>query len=255
MSDVVCTYDGPVAVLTLSNAAKLNALTTGMLAQIERHLSEIERKEDVRAVVLTGAGEKAFCCGADISEWGPLSPAEFARFWVRDGHRVFDRLARFSKPVIGAINGHAFGGGLELAACCDIRVLSTRATLALPEAKVGIVPGWSGTQRLLRLLPEPAVKEMALFGRRLNAERALHLGFAADIADDTVATALEIARTLQDMSPRANELAKGMIHAAVGEDRAASIEAMASAAAAASADRDEGVAAFLEKRSPSFNGH
>ena len=254
MSEITCTYDGTAAVLTVANEPKLNALTMGMLHQLEDHLVAIERNNDVRAVILTGAGPKAFCCGADIAEWGPLSPADFARFWVRDGHRVFDRVARLSKPVIGALNGHAFGGGLEFAACCDIRILTQRTTLALPEGKVGIVPGWSGTQRLMRLLPEAVVKEMALFGRRITADRALALGFAAEVSDDPLMTAKGFADALTDMSPRAAELSKSMIHAAVGEDRAAAIEALASAAAAASDDRDEGVSAFLEKRSPKFTG-
>lgn len=255
MSTVTCTYEGNVAILTLINEGKLNALTTGMLFELDKYLAELDRTTDVRCVIVTGAGAKAFCCGADISEWGPLSPAEFARNWVRDGHRIFDRLARLSKPTIGALNGHTFGGGLELAACCDIRVMTPRATLALPEAKVGIVPGWSGTQRLARLLAEPVVKEMALFARRIDAERARGLGFVAEVADDALACARDIAATLGDVSPRANELAKAMIHGAVGEDRAAAIEALASAAAAASADRDEGVQAFLNKRSPKFNGN
>lgn len=255
MSEITCTYDGNTAVLTVANEPKLNALTMGMLHQLEDHLVAVERNRDLRVVILTGAGTKAFCCGADIAEWGPLGPADFARHWVREGHRVFDRLARLSKPVIGALGGHTFGGGLELAACCDIRVLAPHTTLALPEGKVGIVPGWSGTQRLLRLLPEAVVKEMALFGRRITAERALALGFAADVSDDPLATAKDIAGSLTDMSPRASDLAKAMIHAAAGEDRAAAIEALASAAAAASDDRDEGVNAFVEKRSPKFTGH
>jgi enoyl-CoA hydratase len=254
MSEITCVCKDGTAILTLSNEPKLNALTTDMLRTLDTFLSQIEYNDDVRAVIVTGAGPKAFCCGADIAEWAPLGPAEFARHWVRDGHRVFDRLARFSKPTIGAINGHAFGGGLELAACCDIRVMTPRATLALPEAKVGIVPGWSGTQRLARLLPEPVLKDMALFGRRVSADRAVTLGFAADVADDTLVTAQEVAAALTDISPRANELAKAMIHAAVGEDHAAAIETLGSAAAAATADRDEGVQAFLEKRSPKFNG-
>ena len=129
MSEITCTYDGNAAVLTMANEPKLNALTMGMFHQLEDHLVAIERNHDLRAVIVTGAGPKAFCCGADIAEWGPLSPADFARFWVREGHRVFDRLARLSKPVIGALNGQAFGGGLELAACCDIRVLAPHTCL------------------------------------------------------------------------------------------------------------------------------
>jgi enoyl-CoA hydratase len=107
---------GPVAELRLDNPAKLNALTIAMLAQLAAHCELIERRPDVRCVIVTSAGERAFCTGADIAAWGDLTPAEFARHWVRDGHRVFDRLARMGKPTIAAISGHAFGGGLELAA-------------------------------------------------------------------------------------------------------------------------------------------
>ncbi len=254
MSAVTLSYDRSIAVLTVSNAAKLNALTMAMLDSLDQHLIQIDRSPQTRAVIVTGAGDKAFCCGADIAEWGALSPAEFARGWVRDGHRIFDRLARLSKPTIGALNGHAFGGGLELAAACDIRVITPRATLALPEAKVGIVPGWSGTQRLMRLLPEPVAKEMALFGRRISAERAAQFGFVAEVADDALGVAKQMAEGLADISPRANEIAKAMIHGAVGEDRGAAIETLGAAAAGPSEDRQEGVDAFLGKRSPKFTG-
>jgi enoyl-CoA hydratase len=103
---------------------------------------------------------------------------------VRLGHRVFDRLARLSRPTIAVMQGHAFGGGLELATACDIRVMAPGATLGLPEAQVGIVPGWSGTQRLARLLPEPVLKEMALFGRRLSRSGPMALGFVAEVSED-----------------------------------------------------------------------
>ncbi|MEL6960432.1 MAG: enoyl-CoA hydratase/isomerase family protein, partial [Pseudomonadota bacterium] len=179
MSRVALEITGTTALLRLENEAKLNAFTVAMLDDLEAHLKTVERDSAIRTVIVTGSGPKAFCTGADIGAWGDLSPAEFARHWVRDGHRIFDRLATLSKPTIAAVNGHAFGGGLELAAACDIRLMTPRATLALPEARVGIVPGWSGTQRLARLMPEPMVKEMALFGRRVTAERAAGCGFAA----------------------------------------------------------------------------
>ena len=245
---------GALAELRLDNPAKLNCLTPAMLADLSRHCDEIEGDASIKAVVVTAEGTRAFCTGADITAWADLSPADFARHWVRGGHRIFDRLARLSKPSVAALTGPAFGGGLELAAACDIRVMVPDASLALPEAGVGIVPGWSGTQRLMRLLPEPVVKEMALFGRRLSADRALALGFVAEVAGDARAAAFAIAGRLEGSSPRAVEVAKYMIHAAAGEDGAAMVEALGSGMIGASADKAEGVAAFRAKRKPEFPG-
>lgn len=245
---------GRLAELRLDNPAKLNCLTPAMLADLARHCDEIDGDAGCLGVVVTAEGERAFCTGADITAWADLSPADFARQWVRGGHRIFDRLARLSKPTVAALSGPAFGGGLELAAACDIRVMVPSASLALPEAGVGIVPGWSGTQRLMRLLPEPVVKEMALFGRRLSAERALALGFVAEVAMDARAAAFAIAGRLETTSPRAVEVAKYMIHAAAGEDGAAMVEALGSGMIGASADKAEGVAAFRAKRKPEFPG-
>lgn len=254
MSRVHLSLHGRVAELRLDNPAKLNAFTVEMLAQLAGHLDTIERSTDIACVLVTAAEAKAFCAGADINGWGDLTPAEFARHWVRGGHRIFDRLARLARPTIAVVQAHAFGGGLELAAACDIRVMGPKATLALPEAQVGIVPGWSGSQRLSRLLPEPVVKEMALFGRRITADRALAMGFAAEVAEDARASAEAIAARVLDLSPRAVEITKAMIHAGAGEDAPALIEALGSAAISASADRDEGVAAFRAKRKAIFPG-
>lgn len=255
MSAVHLIRHGKLAELCLDNPSKMNAFTVDMLGQLAAHVERIDRDPDVAAVMLTATGDRAFCTGADINGWGDLTPAEFARHWVRDGHRIFDRLARLGKPTLAVVNGHAFGGGLELAAACDVRVMATGASLALPEAGVGIVPGWSGTQRLLRLLPEPMVKEMALFGQRISASRALACGFVAAVGDDPRALAVAILDRAITLSPRAVEVSKSMIHAAQNEDRAAMVEALGSAAIAATADRDEGVAAFREKRKPDFSGH
>lgn len=245
---------GAVATLTLDNPARLNCFTVEMLGQLAAHLEVIEARPEVRAVIVTGKGDKAFCSGADINAWGALTAADFARAWVRGGHRIFDRLARLAKPTIAALNGHAFGGGLELAAACDVRVITPKATIALPEAGVGIVPGWSGSQRLVRLIPEGIVKEMALFGRRIGADRLHACGFAAEVAEDVLAEAQAIAEKAATLSPRATEITKAMIHAGQGEDSAALIEALGSAAIAASDDRQEGVAAFQAKRKPQFPG-
>lgn len=254
MSSVDLHIEGPIARVHLNNPGKLNAFTPDMLRQLEAHCDAIEADLSVRGVMVTAEGERAFCAGADIIGWGALSPTDFARNWVRLGHRVFDRLARLSQPTVAVLQGHAFGGGLELATACDIRVMAPKATLGLPEAQVGIVPGWSGTQRLVRLLPEPVLKEMALFGRRLSAERALALGFVAEVAEDPRAVAMAIAEGLLNAAPRAHEVAKYQIHAAVGEDRAAMIEALGGGMVAATGDKAEGVAAFSEKRKPEFKG-
>ena len=149
---------GAVAELRLDNPAKLNAFTVDMLKALEPYCDELERDASVGAIVISAEESKAFCAGADILAWSELDPREFARHWVRDGHRIFDRVARLAKPTIAAVNGHAFGGGLEFAATADIRVMSPTATLALPMI------GWkrsgtsAGTRLPMRLsLPGPNV--------------------------------------------------------------------------------------------------
>lgn len=253
MSRVHLTFDAPLAEIRLDNPEKLNCFTAGMLDQFAAHLDTIETSE-ARLVLVTATPGKCFCSGADIAGWGGLSPRDFARHWVRSGHRLFDRLARLAQPTIAVMEGHAFGGGLELAAACDIRVMAPGATIALPETGIGIVPGWSGTQRLARLLPEPVLREMSLFGRRIPAERAQLLGFIAEIAHDPRAAAFEIAARAVSLSPRATEITKQMMLAGRGEDQGALIEALGSAAIASSEDRAEGVASFREKRKPLFSG-
>src|SRR3954452_20377107 len=139
-----------IATITLRRPKKLNALTTDMLAELEASVARLERDGDVRVVLLTGEGDKAFCAGADIADWGALGPVEVGPHWIFEGHRIFDRIARLRQPGIAVLNGITLGGGLELAATADLRIAEEHVRVGLPESRIGIIPGWSGTQRLVR---------------------------------------------------------------------------------------------------------
>ena len=254
MSAIQLNINGPVAELILDNPGKLNALTPSMLEALETHCGKIENSDGVRVVLLQAEGDRAFCVGADINAWADLSPFNFARHWVRNGHRVFDRLAQLSQPTIAVISGPAYGGGLELVATCDLRVMAPNATLALPETGIGIVPGWSGTQRLTRQLPPTIIKEMALLWKHLTAQRAYDLGFVNAIAEDSRAVARVMAEEIALKSAHATEVTKLMIQAALGEATDSAVEALGGGLIAGTDDKAEGVASFLEKRKPDFSG-
>src|ERR1700737_1751898 len=142
----------PIARITLHRPEKLNALDPEMLTALETGLNLLEQRADIRVLILQAAGEKAFCVGADINAWSGLTPLQMGSEWIRHGHRVFSRLLQLRQPVICAIQGVAFGGGLELALACDIRIASESARFAMPEVKLGTVPGWGGTVRLPELI-------------------------------------------------------------------------------------------------------
>jgi enoyl-CoA hydratase len=242
------------ALWVLDNPRKGNALDFAMLAALAEAASAVEQDRSIRAVVIAGEGGKAFCTGADIAAWGGLDAVDFARRWIGAGHLLFDRLARLPVPVLGAINGAAFGGGLELAAICDLRIAARDAVFALPEASIGVTPGWSGAQRLARLLPQALLREMALTGGRLTAERLHGVGFLNELEETPVARALEIAARVATLAPRAVETTRLVLNAAAGEAREAAIDGLAAGLIAATRDKAEGVASFLEKRRPNFSG-
>jgi enoyl-CoA hydratase len=238
----------------LNNPSRNNALDPAMLAALGALADEVERDREIRAVVLTGEGERAFCAGADIAAWGALDAVDFTRLWIGSGHVVFDRLARLPVPVIGALRGYVFGGGLELAAICDLRVASTNAVFALPEATIGVTPGWSGAQRLARLLPQALVREMALTGARIDAERLHCVGFLNELAENPVDKALVIAERIAGLGPRAVETTKLVLNASLGEGKEQALDRLAAGLIAATADKAEGVRSFHEKRKPRFSG-
>ena len=248
-----------IATVTLNRPAKLNALTPAMIEALAVHAMRIEDDASVRCAVLTAAGDKAFCVGADIVEWSQLSPLDMWRRWTRRGHQVFEQWARLRVPVVAAINGHAFGGGLELAAVADIRVADRRATFALPEAGIATVPGWSGTQRLAHLIGVSRVKYLALTGRRMSADEALRIGLIQEIADPgepgaSLAAALAIAGDIARQAPVSVQLTKQLIDGGAGQGLATGFEGMAGALAASTRDAVEGANSFREKRTPRYEG-
>ena len=247
--------DSQIARLTIRRAEKQNALDAAMVDALIPLCRAVERS-DARVLILTGEGEKSFCAGGDIAAWGGWSPAAFGRHWVRDGHQAFDALARLSIPVIAVLNGHCLGGGLELAACADLRIAEDHVKLGQPEAGLGIIPGWSGTQRAVRRFGAQAVRRMALMGEVFTADQAFALGIVDQVVarGTGLAAADAVATRLQARSPRATEITKMLINAADGEDRDRVLESLAGVIAAGSEDLAEGLTAFRDKRKPRFTG-
>jgi enoyl-CoA hydratase/carnithine racemase len=245
-----------VATLELDRPAKLNALTPEMLHELARHVEEVEATASVHLVLVRGAGQRVFCVGADIGRFADLGPVEMWRAWTALGHAAFERLARLRQPVIAVIHGDAFGGGLELALAADFRVVAEHARLGMPEAGLGTVPGWGGTERLVGLVGRTRAKEVVLARRFLDAATAMEWGLA-----NRVAPAADLETAVEDLSeqllggaPVAVQIAKQLIDAAADGAPSRILEPLAGGLAAATADLTEGVAAFRARRSPNFEG-
>jgi enoyl-CoA hydratase len=248
--------DGFVAAITLSRPEKLNALDMEMMLALERAAHLIELKREVRAVIITGSGEKSFCAGGDIEAWSGLPPLEFGQNWIRHGHRALDSLARLRQPLIAALNGHALGGGIELAATADFRIAEDHVKIGSPETGLAIIPGWSGTQRMVRRFGSQVVRRMAIAGEVFSAAEALNLGLVDQVVAKgrSVAAARELALRIAERGPAATQMVKALINAAEGEEVERPLEAIAGALTAMTDDLKEGVAAFREKRKPRFTG-
>jgi enoyl-CoA hydratase len=240
--------DGAIAIVTIDRPEALNALDAATLTDLRDRLHEIASDKTVRAVVLTGAGEKAFAAGADIRYMSGLD-VEQAKAWGALGHETTALLETMPKPTIAAINGLALGGGCELALACDLRYAAARAKLGQPEINLAIVPGWGGTQRLARVCGVGVAKDLIYTGRTVNAEEALRIGLVHEIADPVLERAMEVAHALTEKSGGALALAKRLINMAPG---ALEAEAREFGALFDSADAKEGLTAFVEKRPPSF---
>jgi enoyl-CoA hydratase len=252
---ILASRDETILTLTLNRPDKLNAIDGAMLDALDEVLGKLERDPEIRAVILTGAG-RAFSAGADIKEWTALTPLEFGRSWGLRGHGLFDRLAGLPVPVIAAINGIAFGGGLELALCADIRIASAAARLGLPEVTIAALPGWGGTQRLPRLIGPGRAKHMILTGQPIDAARAEVWGLISEVvaAETLPARARELAARIAANAPLAVQASKRLIDAALPATPAATLEGHAGALCGATEDAREGRASFLERRPPRYQG-
>ncbi len=253
---LIDTADG-VRTIRVNRPDKLNALNAATLDALDAAFADAASDDAVRVVVLTGSGPKAFVAGADISEMNTLTPVQGRDFSLR-GTRMMRRIEKLPKPVIAMINGYAFGGGLELAMCCHLRIAADSAKVGQPEINLGLIPGFGGTQRLLRLCGRAATLELCLTGAPMSAERALQLGIVNRVvpAAELEAETMKLAAQLASSAPLA---LRGMIDCVniggeCGIEEGLEYEAAQFGLVFSTDDMREGTGAFLEKRKPVFAG-
>lgn len=247
-----------IAIITLNRPQVLNALSQATVDELDAAIDELGADESVRAIIITGAGDKAFAAGADIKELHALSSATEAAEFIGRRHRFLFKLARLPKPVIAALNGYALGGGCELALACDIRIAAETAHLGQPEINVGMIPGTGGTQRLLRLVGPGMAKYLILTGDHISAEEALRIGLVEKVVppEKLMDEAKALATKLAAKPPIAIALAKQAIAMGIEMrlEEGCAHEVALFGQVCATEDRVEGTSAFLEKRQPEFKG-
>jgi len=256
--NVILEREDEIAILTVNRPKVLNALNAATVREIGAAVDEVAADDAIRALIVTGAGDRAFVAGADINEISQLPSASAGVEMSRRGQDVFFRVERLGKPVVAAINGFALGGGCELAMACDIRIASEGARFGQPEINLGVIPGYSGTQRLPRLVGKGAAKLIIYTGDMIAAQEALRIGLVDRVvpAAELMPAAKALAKQLASKPSMALALAKRSIDlgAEVDLDRGSAIEAMNFGIACSTEDKKEGTDAFLAKRKPVFKG-
>ena len=247
-----------VAILTVNRPRSLNALSHATLVEIDAAVQDAGADDAVRGVIVTGAGDKAFVAGADISELGALSPLA-AEDYSRQGQAVMNRIETLGKPVVAAVNGYALGGGCELAMACTLRVAAESAHFGLPEVKLGIIPGFGGTQRLTRLVGKGRALQLVLTAATIDAREAWRIGLVNEVvgSEQLMERAHALLRQILANAPVGIRMAMGAIHngAEVGLNSGLAMERANFAICVSTDDQREGAAAFLAKRPPNFQGH
>ncbi len=261
MSDfqnLLLSTSGNILNITINRESKLNALNQATMLELRQVIQSIYEDTDIRGVILTGAGEKAFVAGADISEFTDLNEMN-ARKFSEDGQEIFDLIENCHTPIIAVVNGFALGGGSELAMACHMRVATEDAKFGQPEVNLGIIPGYGGTQRLTQLIGKGRAFEFTMTAEMIDARTALAWGLVNHVAetkDKAIEIATSILSKIASKAPIAIELAVECINAVFKHDENGyQTEANAFAKCCGTEDFKEGAAAFLEKRAPEFKGH
>lgn len=244
-----------IATIILNRQDKLNALNKNTIYEFKEILQELEHDEEIKAIIITGAGDKAFCAGTDIdwlNEWNIVDELAY------NGQNLFWKIENMPQPVIAVINGYALGGGCELILACDMRICSNKAKLGLPEVDLGVIPAYGGTQRLGRLIGMGKAKELILTGDIIDAQEAEKIGLVNKVVEHEklMEEAIFLAKKIIKKGPLAVRLAKTAINSSASMDLSSGmvLEKMLLGVLLTSQDKKEGIAAFQEKRRPNFTG-
>ena len=247
----------PLATITINRPKALNALNSKVLKALEEVLDQVNVDDEIRVVIITGSGEKAFVAGADIAEMSEMTPLEGSNF-SRLGQLVFKKVEELKKPVIAAVNGYALGGGSELALACDFIYASENAKFGLPEVTLGIFPGFGGTQRLPRLIGKGRAKELIFTGKMISASEAYEIGMVNKVVplDQLMDAVKEVATQIAKNGPIAVYIAKNLVDVGydIPLDDGCLMESRSFGMCCSTEDKKEGMKAFLEKRKPVFKG-